>query len=240
MNPFQPQARFTGTSLSPERTELVQRYQRLRDVCRRLSSTLVQRVIKRGLEEAGKKLGLLRKKTLVVDSESEMAILMDYLVYDVRRNGRNAIDDHLRKSPPAAGTDAMICLQATQGAYYSLFAVDSLERDVGVTVRDLQSSESKFVIDYGFSRSALPGLVLAMRLLPFDDYLMTSGAALPLGVVAADQRDELARKLFALMTIRDGRIADPAPLIRSLLQAGRSANIGYEDIARKSGGPHFP
>ena len=86
-----------------DRAGIVARYKHLRAVGQTLSHKLVQRLSKDVLHEGGRKLGLLKKDILVFDSEDETAILMDYCIYDVRRQGRN--DSELRKAlVQSAGT----------------------------------------------------------------------------------------------------------------------------------------
>ena len=77
------------------RAEIISRYKHLRAVGRKLNHKMVERLSKDVLHEGGKKLGILRKNVLVFNSEDESAVLMDYCIYDVRRNGRNAVKQYL-------------------------------------------------------------------------------------------------------------------------------------------------
>jgi hypothetical protein len=61
MNPFNLLAPFTGTSLSPERRELVRRDRRLRNVWQRLSNTFAQHAMKSGLQGSWEKVGVASK-----------------------------------------------------------------------------------------------------------------------------------------------------------------------------------
>jgi hypothetical protein len=56
---------------------LLTRYRRIREVRLQLNNVLVGTIPKRALQECGRKLGYLRKNTLVFDSEDDMAVLMD-------------------------------------------------------------------------------------------------------------------------------------------------------------------
>ena len=100
--------------------ELVARYQRLRRVCEDLNSAMVGRLARDVLHEGGRKLGLLRGDTFVFDSEDETAVLMDYCLYHVRRNGRNAVEQYCCDHPAVPGTDEAICLR---DAEHDLLAV---------------------------------------------------------------------------------------------------------------------
>ena len=134
---------------TPDRAGIVTRYKHLRAVGRTLNHKLVQRLSKDVLHEGGRKLGLLKRDTLVFNSEDETAILMDYCIYDVRRKGRNAFEQYLLDSAPAPESDEMVCLRAMQRAVYSLFIVESVIRGFGVAVRDLLSDTSHRCRRYG-------------------------------------------------------------------------------------------
>lgn len=211
------------------REAVLARYRRLRAVGRDLNNRLVARLSKDALQEGGKRLGILRGDTLVFDTEDEASVLMDYCLYDVRRRGRNAIEQYLIDSQPETEADEMACLRSMQHAIYSLFVVESVERGLGAIVRDLMSQEVFLVVDMGLGSSADPGLVFASRVLHHDGFSMTGGAALPVGVLPADQQDALATNVSMATTPDADGCFDPAPLIRACLSGGCSAHLQYQE-----------
>lgn len=118
------------------------------------------------LDEGARKLGMLHGDTFVFDSEDETSVLMDYCIYNVFRQGRNAIDRYLCDCPPDPASDEMVCLRAMQHAKYALLVVLSVERGVGLHVRDLLTDGTHFLVDIGFSQTAERNAVLATFLLP--------------------------------------------------------------------------
>lgn len=232
---------YGRSPLPPARTfELVARYQRLRAAAFKLGKQLVGRLSKEVLDEGAKKLGLLNRGTLVFKSEDEMAVLMDYCIYNVFRQGRNAIQQYLADSPPEPGDDEFLCLQAMQRATYSLVVVEAAQPGLGVIVRDLRSGEATLLVDMGFGATAKPGLVLATRLLPVDDWIMTGGAALPVGMLPESQDPSILYRL-ADSLIPDGQgYVDPAPLIRACLEHGSSSMIAYSEASNSLSGPPKP
>ena len=211
--------------LSSEQGRIVARYKRLREVGRQLNNRLVARLSKEILDEGGRKLGILQGGVFVFDSEDETAVLMDYCLYDVRLSGRNMIEQYLIDSPPDADSDEMACLRAMQHAEYALFVVESVERGVGVAGRDLFSGEESLIIDIGLGATAEPGLVVATRILHFDDFSMMSGAALPFGVVEEREVGEWTRRFARASDAH--KPFDPAPLIRKCLRQGSLSSIEY-------------
>jgi len=225
-----------GTNIA-DQSAIVARYQHLRSVTRNLSQRLVERLSKDALDEGGKKLGFLRGGTFVFDSADETSILMDYCMYDVRRKGRNAVEQYLIDSAPDPASDEMACLRAMQRAVYSLFVVESAIRGFGVNARNAISNEPLVIVDIGFGSSAKPGLVLASRLFFHEGFAMTGGAALPIGMPPENERQSLVKMLVQAAAPDDKGHFDPAPLIRACLQHGGSSQIQYQESTGQLAGP---
>ena len=209
------------------RGAILSRYKHLRHVSRNLNSKLVQRLSKDVLFEGARKLGILKGNTFVFDSEDESSVLMDYCIYDVRRDGRNAFEKYLVSCSPDSESDELTCLRAMQSAIYSLFVVETVERGLGITVQDLRTNEIHLVADLGLASTGRPEMVFASRLLFHDGFTITGGAALPVGLVSADQRDALIKQILAAVKPDDDGYFDPAPLIRSCLSNGASSHVRY-------------
>ncbi len=208
---------------------IVSRYKRLRATGSRISNKLVERLTKDAIDEGGRKLGILQRGILVFNSEDETAVLMDYCIYDVRRGGRNAIEQHLIDSPPEPESDEMVCLQAMQHATYSMLLVESVVRGVGVMACDILSHKTFLVVDMGLSKTGVPGALIASRLLHHEGFAMTSGAAIPITVLPKAERESLADKLARTVVLDPDGYFDPAPIIRKCLQSGCTSQIQYED-----------
>jgi hypothetical protein len=219
-----------GNSPSPQATVskgIAARYRCLRSVRLRLNDELVRRLSTEVLEEGAKRIGLLRGGMFVFDTEDETSVLMDYCIYDVYRKGRNAVEQYLCDSPPDPDSDEMACLHAMQHATYALVAALRVEPGVGCHIRNLFTEETRLLVDIGFSKTAQPGATLMTRLLDFGDFVVTGGAALPLGILSTSELDAWQRKLR--VGVDDDR-PDPAPLIRVCLQKGASSHIRYEEM----------
>ena len=169
------------------RAELLARYKPLRRAGVALNSRLVKTLSRSVLDEGGKKLGILKGNVLTLDSDDELSVLMDYCIFDVRRRGLNAVERYLQKSPPAPDSDDDALLQAMRQARYSLFAAEALEPGLGVHVRDLLADEALFLVDLGFSRTATVGMILAARVMAPEGVTITTGAALPVGILSAEE-----------------------------------------------------
>jgi hypothetical protein len=219
-----------------DHSRLLDRYRRAREVRFGLNNLLVQTIPKKTLEECGRKLGFSRKGILVFETEDEAAILMDYCIYHPGPDGRNLVAKYLEKSPPAADSEDMVALQTMTHAYYSLFEVVEVERGVGVTVRDLLRNETGFIVDIGFGNSAHRHGMLATRIIPMDDFLMTGGAAVPTDASAVSRivkelkQANLDPETFDFKQITPRQEADLAALIiRACRATGMTSRIVYAE-----------
>ncbi len=219
-----------------QHAELVARYRQLRQAGLKLNNRLVKSLTKNIIDQGGHDLGILEKNRLVLDTEDEVAVLMDYCLHDLRQQNANAIERLLKASPPEPESDEFILLHALCKARFSLFAVEGLEPDVGVEVRDLLRDEKQFVVDIGFSSSAKIGLVMALRVMTPEGIGMTTGTALPIGRLSAAGRSRLIKAVRSMVpghaihqltaeqtSVLNGRI------IRTCLEGGAAKRIHYAD-----------
>ena len=222
------------TLSSQERTQLKSDYQHWRAVGMGLNNLLVKRLAKTELHAGAKKLGLLSGGTLVFDSVDECAILFDYCIHHVRTEGRNAVERELVLRSDAPESDELTCLQALQHSIYSLFIVEAVERGVGVHVRDLRYNAELFLVDFGIGSSAVPGLILATRIISVAGLHMTGGAAIPLGQLPDEEVDSQFWQTMTtyLQSLSDD--FDPAMFIRESLRAGMGSQIQFHDVGETS------
>ena len=130
----------------------------------------------------------------------------------------------------------MVALQEMTHAYYSLFQVLGVERGVGVSVRDLLRGETGFIVDVGFGNTARRHMMVATRIIPAEDFLMTGGAALPVDASAAERiSKELMRTGYNPETFDFKRITPrqeaevAAIIIRACRSTGMSSHIAYAE-----------
>ena len=155
----------------------LQEYAHLRAVCKDIHTQAVRIATDQELHTAARELGVLRaEKVLALDSEEEMSVLVDYLLYEVRRGDAPVVRHFLRQSPLAgrAGAVSTAMLQA----YTSFFRVEDV-RDDRLLIHDVLKGDQPPVVlvDIGLTRTGAPGLFLFLRLLPLPTYCIASGAS---------------------------------------------------------------
>jgi hypothetical protein len=220
-----------------QHAELVVRYRQLRQVGMKVNHRLVGSLTRDVIDRGAKNLGIFKKNRIELGTEDEVAVLMDYCIHDLRQQNVNAVERLLQASPPKSESDEFVFLHAMRKARYSVFAVEATEPGVGVEFRDLLRDEKLFVVDIGFSRSAVVGLVIATRIVAPEGIAMTTGTGLPVGVLSEVNRANLVQALLAIMPGHDvhqltvdqtselnGRI------IRTCLEGGAAHRIRYADL----------
>jgi len=216
--------------------ELAKRYKRLRAVAFELNKHLPESASKHMIEHAASKLGLWHSGMLVFGEQDELSVLMDYVIYDCHEDGANAVDRYIAQHPPVPGSEEDAVLQAEQQAFYAVVQVEEVLEGFGVRVHDLLSDRHFLLADISFSKTAVEGVVLATRLVPFDDFVMTSGAPLPLEEDAfievanhVSARNLHDPEAFARLS-RQERADVTADIIRLALQADACSAVQYADV----------
>jgi hypothetical protein len=226
-----------------QRPEVLAQYRRWRAVGEQLNGKLVESLGKRDIDEAGRRLGLLRNGVLCFDTEDTITVLMDFAIRHVRRNGRSAVERCLAQTPPA-DPEQLAWLKAVSAVHYRILQVEEVYRGFGIRVCDVFRDESELMIDVNFSHSVEPHVVFASHIYSFDGYWVTTGASLP---VMADVLEELisqferrfGRRPEDYRTLSPERQTELATLaIRTCLSAGMSQRVRY-DLPTDNPGPHF-
>ncbi len=181
--------------MSTQQKDLIAHYQMIRQAQRTIIDRLCKGLSKEAFNAAAANLGMLQNGILVLDSEDEMAVLMDYAIHDVREQGMNAIERRLTESLPLAGSEDMLILQGMRQARYSIYIVEAIEAGVGVQVCDVLYGGTIFMFDINLSKSTEEGAMMAARIATIDGISMSTGAGLPIAVIPTAMRENVKEKL---------------------------------------------
>lgn len=226
------------TSVEAKYSEFLARYKRFREITSDLqNNTLPQYLSKKALDLCGKKLGIMQNHTLVLGEMDEIGVFIDYCIYDYRQEGLNTVGRYMADSQLDPNSDEYAAVKAMSESFYTLVQVRAVLPEIGVRVNDLLADREYLLIDIGFSQTSVKGLILATRLLPFDDFVMTSGAALPI------DSNEMLLEIFNVILPQHGRADDEyisldmeqradltAAIIRLCLENDMSSQIEYKDV----------
>ena len=120
----------------------------------------------------------MQNDTLILSDMDHTSVLMDYCLYEYRENGQNAISHYLAETPLETGSDEYRVTRAMSESFYALLLVEQVQPGMGVHVLDILRERRFLLMDLNFSQTAVPGVVIATRVLAFDDFAITAGAPL--------------------------------------------------------------
>ncbi|MGQ9723449.1 MAG: hypothetical protein ACUVXA_19260 [Candidatus Jordarchaeum sp.] len=159
---------------------LVEKYVRYREASKKLFDKIMKRTLsKKALNESGKLLGILQGDTFIFLNENDTDVLMDFALNEYKSNNKNAIEIYRKRIGGENNVEKEI-LDALLSSYTSLFKVVSVSASESTLVLNdlLNEKENINIIDINFSRTAVPNLLIFIRLIPFKDFNMTSGISL--------------------------------------------------------------
>lgn len=142
---------------------------------------------------AARALGIkVQGRELLLDSEDDLEILMDYALYEYRMQGKNAVERY-REEIGAESQIEQELLTAMVASSTSLFQVTSFSRETyTIRLSDLvNESRAITLIDLSFSQGVELDWLLFIRPITFDNFSMTSGVAF---VFPGDPKDELLKR----------------------------------------------
>ena len=158
---------------------VIEKYKNIRKVGRELAYKILEAcVTKDMLNHSSKLLGInVQGNELFFDSEEETSLLMDFVLFDYKVNGKNVIQLYLEKQPNQNKVESEL-IGAMLSAYTSFFEV-AATTDYTVYLKDLFCRTDKHIelIDIGFSATATPGALTFFRLVPVPSCNMTSGVS---------------------------------------------------------------
>jgi hypothetical protein len=193
-----------------------------------LSGELVKTLSKPDIKDAARKLGMLRGDAIFMETEDESCVMMDYAIHNIRHEGLNAVDRLLmRLSPPEDSTEYRL-LRSMQKCQYVLFEVVEVVKGFGVYIVWNGGGGRAFLVDIGFSMTAVPGAAMATHIHSVSDgWFMTTGAALPVDEDAADAIVRAVGGYVSKHGVKPEGSELAALMIRACIAAGASNYIRY-------------
>jgi hypothetical protein len=186
------------------RSEILSRYRRLRQISKEQHEAVLNIIAPDVVLDWARRIGLTQGKTVVSDSEYEIALAEDLAIYLVRPGRSHPLDRYARAAGFAPGSDKAIVLEAMRHARFSLWRVERYHETTGLILHDLLREEEIWLIDEAMAKNARPGREMAARLVQPDRFAMTARVIVPINPVLMT-RLELMEEVF----IR-------APALRSL------------------------
>lgn len=215
--------------------QLLETYLSYRAIGQPLLTELLKYIPKDAIQVCGKKMGIVKGKTLLVNNEDELIVLYNYCLFHYYIGDKNAIDRYMTINRDSLVSDKKTVALAMKNAQFAIFSIERTLPHGGVIVADvLRGGKRELLIDKGFSESGIPGLLLASTILRYPEFITTTGTALPLNNIL--NRIELLLGDYAkkyesfdvLPKIQQSKFI--ANLLKICFREEVSENIRYQDI----------
>jgi hypothetical protein len=161
---------------SPPSLKLYQRYRAaLKPLHHKIIEAYVDKAI---LEKAARALQLSGGRQLILASEDDMAVLMDYGIYEIKVNRQNLVQRYQAEKSEQSDIEREL-LEAMAGAKTGLFKVQQVDaRKSQVTMQELTGEQRQVILtDINFSRTLFAEVILFFRALELGSLTMTTGVA---------------------------------------------------------------
>ncbi len=213
------------------RQEIIARYRRLRTITRAHHNRCLEFIASDALLRHGRRLGLARGKTFLVDNPDEMNFVFDLAIHTAEPGRMRAIDRYAGAAKLEPGSDETLALSAMQDSRFTIVRVERRHPDAGLVVSDPFFGVDVWLIDESLETSAPDGFTFLTRLYAFDAFCMMAGVVVPLEpetwVAATETIPFLADRPLS-EAIVDRRFAEA--IYRAAIMAGTTARVRYRDV----------
>ncbi|MBV9427811.1 MAG: hypothetical protein JO084_08815 [Bradyrhizobiaceae bacterium] len=168
--------------LPPLRTrdEIIHRYRHVREVSRRINNGLLELVSGNAIIKQAQKLGLTLGRTVLLDSEDQMAFLFDLAIYTAPPDRTRAIDRYAKTARLESGSDEARVFEAMRNARFVLGTVERRHKMAGLIIGDALRQTDFWLMDEGLESSVENGTILATRVFTPDEFSVTCGVMMPI------------------------------------------------------------
>lgn len=172
--------------------DIIKQYKQYRRASMKLNNKIIESADKELFGKSAALLNMLEDNTIVFEEDYEQDVLMDFIINE-HINGCKSTAEAFLQSKSLENDMERYILNALISSYTSLFKVESILRDEKVTILNdiLNEKDEIKLIDINLSETAYPGMLLFMRIMPFETFNMTSGLSFPF---PAGREDYLLRR----------------------------------------------
>ena len=119
--------------------ETLDAYHRLRGLLTHHQNAACKTISRGLLRSSAKMFGMLEGNKLLLESDSELTILMDFCIYSRHQKGKTVVEKYLAKLPPTDDADEKMVREAMAHPRFSMYRAEKVIRGSGLHVRDVGS-----------------------------------------------------------------------------------------------------
>ena len=212
------------------RAETIDRYRKFRAISRTHNSDALKFVSSEALMEQARRLGIVRGRTLILDSEDEFTLVYDLALYGCQGGRKRPLDRYASSQRLSSDSDEARVLEAMLAARFVLIRLERRHPEAGLIVADLLSDEEFWLVDEGLEASMPVGFKIATRVFSPEDFHMAAGAFVPLQslfLLSALARRPLLSRMNPDEAAHDRRFAEA--IYREAIHAGAMERVRFQD-----------
>lgn len=157
----------------------IELYKTIREIGMKLNSNMLTDMDKNLMLESARLLGILENNTFVFEDEQESTYLQDFSIFEkFKLNTRKSLVEIYRKNVGSNDDIEDKLFDASEKSYTSLFKVKSTHKnEFQVHLNDILRKEDITILDIGFSQTVQTGTLIFTRIIPFEQFNISSGAS---------------------------------------------------------------
>jgi hypothetical protein len=218
-----------GPIAPQSREEIIDRYRRFRAINRTHNNRALKCLSNEALMEQARRLGIARRRTLILNTEDELALVWDLALYARQGGRKRPLDRYASSQRLPSDSDEARVLDAMLASRFVLIRVERRHPEAGLIVSDLMRGKEFWLVDEGMEATAPVGLKMATRVFSPDDFHMSSGVFVPLAsgfLLSALARRPLLARMDLDEAAEDRRFAEA--IYREAIQAGVMERVIFQ------------
>ncbi len=218
------------------RAEILDRYRRFRAISVTHNSGAMKRLTHDALIEQARRLGIVRGRTLLLNTEDELSLVSDLATYGRHPGRKRPVDRYAASQRLASGSEEALVLDAMLAARFAILRVKARHPEAGLIMTDAIREEEFWLVDQSMDSSAPVGFMMATRVFSPQGFHMTAGVMIPLtGPLLASAL--ASRPVLGRMSMReavdDRRFAEA--LYREAMRSGATERVRYQELPGLAG-----
>jgi len=219
-----------GPLVRQSRAEIIDRYRKFCTISKRHNSGAFKCLSSEAFMEQARRLGIARGRTLILNTEDELALVSDLALYARQGGRKRPLDRYASSQRLPSDSDEARVLGAMLAARFVLIRVEKRHPEAGLIVRDLMREKEFWLVDEGMESTVPVGFRMATRVYSPEDFHMATGVFVPLpGVVlmGALARRPLLARMDLDEAAEDRRFAEA--IYREAVQARVTERVRFQD-----------
>lgn len=162
----------------------VLRYQQIRDSIGKLFPSFLSCMSKEAIDRSATRLELLRNKSLLINTEHEHNVFMDYCLHQYKFDNLNVMQRGFQQSAHCYEADMLSIFETASKAEFAYLDIIKPIGDDGIAVFNRLTNTEHLMIDKGANNIAKKKhyYTLVTHIMDFGDFLMTTGASVPVSI----------------------------------------------------------